>query len=150
MKWRSISIYKQPSLPSFAHHDFDTALSESWLPLHLQEEDRDPHHSSRCSKGWKSDWNISCMVWEEATAALGGIQGQQSTNSFTWPGNEITISVMAHTKALSYNLFPLLCTHSWDWVAWSRQEVRVHLRKPLCYWGTLLWPVFLLSAYRLV
>lgn len=88
------------------------------------------------------------VAWQEAIAALGGTWGR-TVHSLSWPGNEITLSVMAHTKVLSYNLFPLLRTHSWDWVAWGRWEDQVHPRKLLCYLGTLLWPIFLLSAYRL-
>lgn len=42
---------------------------------------------------------------------------------------------MSHTKVLSYPLYPLLCSHSWDWVARGREEVQVHLRKSLCQGG---------------
>lgn len=111
MKPRSISIHKQPSLPSFAHHDLDTAISESWLPWHLQEKDKRPISFLQMQLEMKPAWNVNCMVWEEATAALGGIRVQTAhtqshmarrwnynlSNGPFWSSFIASISTIVHT-----------------------------------------------------
>lgn len=106
MKARSLSIYKQLSLPAFPHHHLDTALSESWLPWHLAEEGRD--HITPPDAVRDEIW-LKCQ--------LHGMRGSQSSSEWDMGANSSqTVSHRQEMKSQSQKcpilkFFHTLCFH---------------------------------------